>query len=130
MIIIDTTGSEGDSLQAYIDAAYAMPLFNPDTIILMPGTYHLAINGDTGLIMRDSVIVMGLTALQCTLSGISADLADSANHILYFSNLGNCYSGAKYLTIANSNSTEHGAGIFIDNSSPFIDSCIIQNNRT
>ncbi len=130
MFIIDTTGSEGDSLQAYINAAYALPMFNPDTIILMPGTYHLAINNDTGLIMRDSVIVMGLTALQCTLSGISQDLSDSANHVLYFGNLGNCYSGVKYVTIANCNTTEHGAGIFIDNSSPFIDSCIIQNNIT
>ena len=128
--VIDTTGDEGDSLQHYIDAAAGFPLFNPDTIILMPGTYHLFINGDSGLVMRDSVILIGISALQCTLTAMDQGMTNSANHVVSFWNLGDCYSGLKYLTITGANTSEPGAGVFISNSNPFIDSCIIADNIT
>lgn len=131
MVLIDTLGSEGDTLQYYINTLAATPLFNPDTIVLMPGMYHVSINGDTGLVMRDSIVLMGMAPSACTLTAVSENGADTANHVVSFWNIGpNCYSGLKYLTLAGCITDENGAGICIVNSSPFIDSCLITENRT
>lgn len=130
MMIVDTTGAEGDTLQYYIDLAASMPMFNPDTIILMPGTYNVHSFNDSGFMMRDSVILIGAIPMACTLSAVSENGADTSENVISFMGLGSsCYSGIKFLTITGVMSSGSGSGVTVYNSSPFIDSCFITKNH-
>ena len=133
--VVDTTGYEGDSLQIAVDSAWQDP--GIDTVLVKDGTYHLAINGDTGLIMHDSVVLISENgALKCTLTAISEDATDTAYHVIYCSDWDTASHAAliKGFTIMNGNARSysfphyHGGGIFISHASPKINSCIITNN--
>ncbi|MCK4421907.1 right-handed parallel beta-helix repeat-containing protein [candidate division WOR-3 bacterium] len=79
--VVDTTGTEGDSLQLAIDAASADP--GIDTVLLMNGTYHVAINADSGLYIRSNVVLKSQSgAPVCTLTAISEDYVDTAYHVI------------------------------------------------
>ncbi len=78
---VDTTGIEGDSLQFAIIAASIDP--GIDSVLVMNGTYHVAINGDSGLFIKSNVVLQssgGATA--CTLIAISEDNLDTAYHVI------------------------------------------------
>ena len=133
--VVDTTGYEGDSLQIAVDSAWQDP--GIDTVLVKDGTYHLAINGDTGLIMHDSVVLISENGAQkCTLTAISEDATDTAYHVIYCSDWDTASHAAliKGFTIMNGNARDtvsphcHGGGIYIYRASPKIDSCIITNN--
>ncbi len=135
--VVDTTGAEGDSLQKAINSAWADP--GIDTVLVKDGTYHLGgINGDTGLIMRDSTVLMSENGAQkCTLTAVSYDGINTAWHVICCSDWDTASHAAliKGFTIkdgnASSSSYPHycGGGIFIYSASPTIDSCIITNNH-
>jgi len=133
--VVDTTGHEGDSLQIAVDSAWQDP--GIDTVLVKDGTYHLAINGNTGLIMHDSVVLISENgASKCTLTAISEDATDTAYHVIYCSNWDTASHAAliKGFTIMNGNARGtvfphfDGGGIYIYSASPKIDSCIITNN--
>ncbi len=132
--VVDTTGYEGDSLQIAVDSAWQDP--GIDTVLVKDGTYHLAINGDTGLIMHDSVVLISENgASKCTLTAISEDATDTAYHVIYCSDWDTASHAAliKGFTITNGNARGSypyncSGGIFIYYASPKIDSCIITNN--
>ena len=131
--IVDTTGVEGESLQIAIDSAAHYP--GIDTVIVKNGTYHLAINADTGLIMRDSVILMSENgAEKCTLTAISEDGTNRAYHVIYCNDwdIASHATLIKGFTIKDGNATslnyDRGGGIFIWHASVKIESCIITSN--
>ena len=133
--VVDTTGAEGDSLQKAINSAWADP--GIDTVLVKDGTYHLeGINGDTGLIMRDSTVLMSENGAQkCTLTAISHTGTDTAWHVIYCSGWDTASHAAliKGFTIKDGNATGSsphncGGGIHIYSASPTIDSCVITNN--
>ncbi len=133
--VVDTTGAEGEKLQAAIDSAWANP--GIDTVLLKDGTYHLGgVNGDTGLIMRDSVVLMSENGAQkCTLTAASEDGTDTAWHVIYCSGWDTASHAAliRGFTIKDgaawgASPHDRGGGIYIDSASPTIDSCIITNN--
>ena len=118
--VVDTTGYEGDSLQIAVDSAWQDP--GIDTVLVKDGTYHLAINGDTGLIMHDSVVLISENgALKCTLTAISEDATDTAYHVIYCSDWDTASHVAliKGFTIVNGNARgstfphSYGGGIYI-----------------
>ena len=133
--VVDTTGAEGDSLQKAINSAWADP--GIDTVLVKDGTYRLGgINGDTGLIMRDSTVLMSENGAQkCTLTAISHTGTDTAWHVIYCSGWDTASHAAiiKGFTIKDGNATgssphDCGGGIHIYSASPTIDSCVITNN--
>ena len=133
--VVDTTGIEGDSLQAAIDSAWADP--GIDTVLVKDGTYHVGeVNGDTGLIMRDSTVLMSENGAQkCTLTAVSHAGTDTAWHVIYCSGWDTASHAAiiKGFTIKDGNATgsyphNRGGGICIYSASPTIDSCMIVNN--
>ncbi|MCK4584769.1 right-handed parallel beta-helix repeat-containing protein [candidate division WOR-3 bacterium] len=131
---VDTTGVEGDSLQAAINLAESYP--GIDTVLVADGTYHLFINDTLGLIMRDSVVLMSENGVSaCTLTAVSGAGPDTAWHVIYCdsASFGDTLSHAaviKGFTIKNGNSRlyYHGGGIYCNQASPAIDSCKITNN--
>jgi len=121
--VVDTIGAEGDSLQIAINLAWQDP--GTDTVIVKDGTYHLAINGDTGLIMHDSIVLMSENGAQkCTLTAISEDGTDTAYHVIYCSNWDTASHVAliKGFTIKDGHTKvfpyPHGGGIYICHASP------------
>lgn len=128
--VVDTTGAEGDSLQAAIDSAWITP--GIDTVLLKNGTYHTAINLDTlvsdsdtsigfiGLIMRDSVwLISENGAENCILTAVSQDLQDTAWHVIYCNHARDI--GIKGFTIKDGKaigilSHRCGGGIYIEES--------------
>lgn len=139
---VDTTGYEAESLQTAIDNANAHAASNGviDTVLLAPGIYHLGnINASVGIVMRDSVVLMGVDRDSCIISGISEDGTDSSYHVIYFY----AYSGGTLrkearvvgLTIMDGWARDvyggrwgNGGGIYIYNFSPTIENCKIVNN--
>ena len=133
--VVDTTGAEGDSLQAAINSAWVNP--GIDTVLVKDGTYHVGeVNGDTGLIMRDSTVLMSENGAQkCTLTAVSHAGTDTAWHVIYCSGWDTASHAAiiKGFTIKDGNATgsyphNRGGGICIYSASPTIDSCMIVNN--
>jgi len=132
--IVDTAGAEGQKLQDAIALASQDP--GIDTVIVRNGIYHLAINADTGLIMRDSVVLMSENGAQkCTLTAISEDGTDTAYHVIYCEKWNSPSHAAliKGFTIKDGNAkgnsyNAYGGGIYIYQASPEINSCIITNN--
>ena len=133
--VVDTTGVESDSLQAAINSAWTDP--GIDTVLVKDGTYHVGeVNGDTGLIMRDSTVLMSENGAQkCTLTAISHAGTDTAWHVIYCSDWDTASHAAiiKGFTIKDGNATgsyphNRGGGIYIYSASPTIDSCIITKN--
>lgn len=137
--IVDTTGAEGDSLQAAIDSAWAVP--GIDTVLVKNGTYHLAINLDTlifnsdtsigfiGLIMRDSVRLMSENGAEsCTLTAISQDLKDTAWHVIWCEHIRDVeIEGFSIMNGKAVGPSNHrcGGGVCIEGSS----SITLRNNR-
>jgi hypothetical protein len=142
--IVDTTGAEGDSLQAVVDAAGLSS--GIDTVLVQDGTYHLAMNPDTitylsdttigytGLIMRDSVVLRSEgDRNSCILTAMSGDSADTAWHVIYCKNIseskisgvtirdGYCSYRWTYVHV-------RGGGIYCDSSTLMMDSCVICYN--
>jgi len=133
--VVDTTGHEGDSLQIAVDSAWSDP--GIDTVLVKDGTYHLAINGNTGLIMHDSVVLISENgAPKCTLTAISEDATDTAYHVIYCSDWDTASHAAliKGFTIMNGNARGtasphyYGGGVCVYSASPKIDTCVITNN--
>ncbi len=78
---VDTTGIEGDSLQLAIISASIDP--GIDTVLVMNGIYHVAINGDSGLFIKSNVVLQSASeAVACTLTAISEDNLDTAYHVI------------------------------------------------
>jgi len=124
IIEVDTTGIEGDSLQKAVDSTTVLP--GIDTVLVLDGTYHLAINpyesGFRGLVMRDSVVLLGENgALSCTLTALSEDKSDTAWYVIFCYQVGNP-SVIEGFTIKDGNMSYNfggGGGI-----------CIAQSNIT
>lgn len=127
-IFVDTSGSEGDSLQRALDSTRVLP--GIDTVLVMNGTYHLAINpfdtGYIGLDMRDSVYLSSVNGMDyCTLSASSRDMVDTAWHVIDVYQLSHKVT-IKGFTIKDGRanygvySGRTGAGIHIAFSSPNI----------
>ena len=82
--VVDTTGVEGDSLQAAILETVTNP--GIDTVLVLNGTYHLNINDKVGLVMADSMLLMSMNgADRCTLTALSDALTDTSWHVIYYS---------------------------------------------
>ena len=132
--VVDTTGAEGDSLQAAIDSAWADP--GIDTVLVKDGTYHVFINDTVGLIMCDSTVLISENGAQkCTLTAVSYAGTDTAWHVIYCSEWDTASHAAivKGFTIKDGNAIgsyphNRGGGICIYFASPTIDSCMIVNN--
>lgn len=131
---VDTTGVEGDSLQIAVDNAWADP--GIDTVLLENGTYHLFINDTLGLIMHDSVVLMSQNGADaCTLTAQLEYSSDRAWHVIFceFGDSGSHAAMIKALTITRGRAFgdsihSYGSGIYCYQSSPTIDSCVIQDN--
>ncbi len=132
--VVDTTGKEGDSLQAAIDSAWKNP--GIDTVLLMPGTYHLFINDTIGLIFKDSTILMSQGIFTCTLTAVSEDGLDTAWHVIYcdFGDSSSKASKIKGMLIVDGNAKgsyphDRGAALFIRNASPILESLVVENYK-
>lgn len=136
--VVDTSGVEGESLQVAIDKAWNDP--GIDTVVVKNGKYHLAINGDTGLIMRDSVVLISEGgAYKCTLTAIKEDFSDTAWHVIFcdtsgFKDTASHAALIKGFTIKDGKTEfgspphNQGGGIFLYRASPVIESCNIVYN--
>ncbi len=141
----DTVGFEGESLQSVIYKTRSTP--DIDTIILLPGKYHLAINYDTamcpwdtsigyvGLILLDSIVLMGISPELCTLTAISQDSKDTAWHCIFMDStwIGNPATKIKNLTLTGGKATgayphDGGGGILVLYSAIEIGSCVVYKN--
>lgn len=120
--IVDTTGREGDSLQKAIDSLQFLP--GTDTVLVMEGTYAVTMNEDTGLIMRDSIVLLANSIHSCTLDAknscgvIYCNFGDSSSHSAEINGL----------VIENSSLDMEIPGIKLVNSSPLIINCVVDTN--
>jgi hypothetical protein len=116
-ITVDTTGSEGDSLQKAIDSLQFLP--GIDTVLVMEGTYDVTINGDTGLIMHDSLVLLANSICNCTL-----DVENSCG-VIYC----NFEDSSSHSAEINGFLINNGSpAIKLINSSPYIINCVIDSN--
>lgn len=121
-ITVDTTGSEGDSLQKAIDSLTAIQ--GIDTVLVMEGTYSVTMNGDTGLVMRDSLVLLANSMRSCTLDAenscgvIYCNFGDSSSHSAEINGL----------VIEHSFFAMEIPGIKLVNSSPSIINCVVDSN--
>jgi hypothetical protein len=122
-IVVDTTGVEGDSLQKAIDSTLSFP--GIDTVQVMPGLYSVIINGDTGLIMRDSVVLLAKTIHACTL-----DRKSEYGHVIYC-NFGDSSSHSSVINgfIITNGYAWSGSGIYLVKSSPIIRNCVLYSTE-
>ena len=138
-IIVDTTGTEGDSLQAAIDSTLNLP--GIDTVLVQPGTYHLFINDTVGLIMRDSVVLLNNSgSATCTLTAVSESGIDTAWHVIYcdtltFPDSASHCAEINGFTLINGNargtdSHSEGGAIYCRNASISIVNNFIYNNAS
>ncbi len=113
---VDTTGVEGDSLQAAIDAAAACPGF--DTVIVADGHYYLT----SHLNMVDSVILMSENGFEaCTLD------AEKNDRVIV--NTGAIDCEVKGFTIMNGQDVDSSPGGGLYNTGNIIvDSCFFTKN--
>lgn len=106
-----------------------------DTVFVHKGTYFVRDVSANGIIMKDKVVLLSPDADSVTLSGLSSNGTDTANHIIYCA-FGDSISHdavIKNFTITTgrakgSSPNNCGGGVFCAYSSPKIDSCIIKNN--
>ena len=129
VFIVDTTGSEGDSLQEALDNAWSHP--GIDTVLLLPGTYHCPEGSNTGFTLYDSTVLMGESFASCTLSAFSADSTTRAYHVIYCSFGDSCShtSSVKNLVVRDGAPMgAFGGGFYLYRSSLTIDSCIVEYN--
>ncbi|RKZ23021.1 hypothetical protein DRQ18_01450 [bacterium] len=136
---VDTLGAEGDSVQKYVNIAHGSAVTSGyiDTVMLGSGTYHLFINDTVGLIMQDSVVLMGQTGAEgCTLTAVSASGEDTAWHVIFCDYLDtlDCRAVVKGFTIKGGRARGsyphyYGAGIYCNYSSVVIESCRIVDNH-
>ncbi|RKZ26891.1 hypothetical protein DRQ20_01870 [bacterium] len=132
-IDVDTTGLEGDSLQIAIIRAAKAPGIG--TVWVAPGTYRVYdASGDTGLVLLDSVYLIGAGAPVCTLhAGSRIDDRVRAWHVIYGENLSEAVL-VKGFTVTGGNADgmgygADGGGIFLHNSSARIESCMVVGNH-
>ena len=105
-----------------------------DTVLVHDGIYYVRDVDSVGITMRDSIVLMSAGGAEsCTLSGLNSTATDTAYHVIYcsFGDSSSHTAMIRGFTITNGHAPwphDCGGGIYCYNSSPTIDSCVIENN--
>jgi hypothetical protein len=109
-----------------------------DTVVVQDGTYWIRDAGSTGIVMKDSVVLMSANGAEfCTLNALNSSGTDTAYHVIYcheFNEPYSCVSVIQGFTMVHGRANggwPHfcGGGIFCRKASVRIQGNIIEDNQ-